>query len=420
MTASNTDPVNLQSGGADPIRVCLVTASGHVFGAEKSLAYLAGHLAGQRAGTDYEFLLVSPGSPAQDLFRAMGIRVFCQAPLARFRKTCNPLAILAQGLRWLRGNFCIFRFCRRQRPDLIHANGLQALLYVGLAALALRLPVLWHVRDLGEPRWAVRLGARLAGAAIVPSRAAERELALYMTGKVQQVNNPIFPPAEKRGQEPANPTVELVWPQREAFTIGLVGQLIPRKGHDLALAAFAAIAEQVAGARLLFVGDDPFDPDSAYIRALRQTVHASSLLRERTAFIPYAAEVGPVCRALDMLVIPSRTEAFGRVAVEAMGEGCPVIAAQTGGLEETIEHGVNGLLFAPGDAQALADCVIRVAKDLELRRQLAREGRRTAEVFTRQGAESARQVGLVYRNLCWQRSRDWTRPQECQKREKAI
>ena len=102
---------------------------------------------------------------------------------------------------------------------------------------------------------------------------------------------------------------------------------------------------------------------------------------------PFARQVGFVDRdtlaelyaSADLCVLPSRTETCGLVALEAMASGLPVIAANAGGLAESVRHEENGLLIPAQDARGFGHAIVALALDAERRRALAVGARRTAE-----------------------------------------
>jgi glycosyltransferase involved in cell wall biosynthesis len=114
--------------------------------------------------------------------------------------------------------------------------------------------------------------------------------------------------------------------------------------------------------------------------------------------VGHRAEVPDVLAALDLLVCPSIREPFGMVLVEAMAAGRPVIASDSGGPPEIVEHGESGLLFKTGDAAELAEAVLRLLRDPALAARLATRGRaRVAERFTR--ARYAGEMEALYARL---------------------
>jgi glycosyltransferase involved in cell wall biosynthesis len=151
--------------------------------------------------------------------------------------------------------------------------------------------------------------------------------------------------------------------------IGYVGRLVPEKGIDTLLHAFAQIP---ARGELLLVGDGPHESD---LRALAHTLGIAA----RCRFVPTVSydQVADYLNLMDVLVLPSRTtphwkEQFGRVLVEAMGCGVTVVGSDSGAIPEVI--GAAGFVFAEGDAAALAAILAQLTADPALRRTKATEG----------------------------------------------
>lgn len=177
------------------------------------------------------------------------------------------------------------------------------------------------------------------------------------------------------------------------FTIGYIGRLVAAKGVDLLLRAAALLEGEW---RLRIVGGGP---ERTALAALAQRLG----LAERVAFTPQlpSEEMPAVYHSLAALVLPSRKtrrwqEQFGRVLTEAMACGLPVIGARSGAIPAVI--GDAGLLFAEGDAAALAEQLRRLRDDAALRAELSERGRqRVARHFT-QEVIAAKMVA-VYREM---------------------
>jgi glycosyltransferase involved in cell wall biosynthesis len=176
-----------------------------------------------------------------------------------------------------------------------------------------------------------------------------------------------------------------------------VGRLCPEKGVLSALQALDLLATKPASAhgdcdsrfRLDIVGDG----QAAYVRDLRAFVrekHLTDLVVFRGK-VPQEDLIGCYDRA-DILLNPSLwQEPFGLISVEAMARGLPVIASRVGGTQEIVTHGVNGLLYEPGDTYALAAAIQQLASDGTLRARFGAASRRTIqEHFTLE--ENARRV----------------------------
>jgi len=165
----------------------------------------------------------------------------------------------------------------------------------------------------------------------------------------------------------------------EAVRFLFVGRLESRKGIDTLLAAVPEVLRRFPGARLDIVGDDSID-DGKY----KAGFLARDDLEDIAARITFHGRVEEeVLRAhyrdCDVLLAPSRYESFGLVYVEGMIFGKAVIGGRAGGGPEVIEEGVTGLTVAPGDADALAAAMLRLAADADLRRAMGEAGRRRYE-----------------------------------------
>ncbi|MCX7012105.1 MAG: glycosyltransferase [Candidatus Sumerlaeota bacterium] len=236
----------MESERSSPVQIALINASAHVFGAEKSMALLVRLLAGKACS----FLLISPGGACEDLFRRAGVAACRRIPLPRFYKTRNPIALSRLVRRWAIGSLRVYRIIRQEKPDIVHANGLHSVLYALLARALLRRPLVWHVRDLGEPEWALRIGARFADALIAPSLAGQ-EYFVRFSRNVCLVPNPAVrrrrSSESARGIENARRAPRRTPSNGEvSFRIGLVGQMISRKGHRTLLDALPRIESSPA------------------------------------------------------------------------------------------------------------------------------------------------------------------------------
>lgn len=163
----------------------------------------------------------------------------------------------------------------------------------------------------------------------------------------------------------------------------LVGRINWWKGQKLLVQAFSQLAVDTRQwARLVIVGSAP-DGQAHYEAELAECI-ASSGCADRITVLARRSDIDPIWDAADVVVVPStEPEPFGRVAIEAMGFGKPVIAAGHGGLIEIVVDGETGLLFAPRDPAALAMVMMTLAEDIDLRVRMGRAGRaRLMEVFS--------------------------------------
>lgn len=158
----------------------------------------------------------------------------------------------------------------------------------------------------------------------------------------------------------------------EGIRVGFIGRLRPVKGCAVFLHAAALMSEQRPDISFVIAG---IGTRAVELKALTRELG----LESRTRFLGYIDPVAPVLSALDVVVVPSLSEAFGLTAIEALALHVPVVASRVGGLAEVIVDGQTGLLVAPGDAQAIAESVFRLLDDRELGRRLTAAGARLVE-----------------------------------------
>ncbi len=170
-----------------------------------------------------------------------------------------------------------------------------------------------------------------------------------------------------------------------------VGNLIPVKGHELLLRAFAAVQDQFPGLSLEIIGDGPERPRLQQL-ANELSVAGKVHFRGRQG----RQQVADAMRRATVFALPSRYEGLGCVYLEAMSAGRPVIACLGQGIDEVIQPGVNGCLIRPGDLQELTDTLARLLQQPEIRRKIGDAARQTIlQSYTL--AEQAARLFRLYR-----------------------
>jgi glycosyltransferase involved in cell wall biosynthesis len=181
----------------------------------------------------------------------------------------------------------------------------------------------------------------------------------------------------------------------EFLRIGMVGRLAPWKGQHVFLDGFRQAfghgleSAVIVGAPLF--GEDWYEAD------LRRRARVLGL-DGRVVFTGFREDIGTALGEIDILVHASVTpEPFGQVIVEGMSAGLPVVATDAGGPAEIIEDGVDGLLYPPGDADALARRLRGLADDPALRARVGAAARESSKRFTAKAA--ADRVTWVYERV---------------------
>jgi glycosyltransferase involved in cell wall biosynthesis len=164
---------------------------------------------------------------------------------------------------------------------------------------------------------------------------------------------------------------QLRWNDGE-FLIGIVGQVIARKGHQYLFEALPKLLREIPNARMVVIGR--YHRRQPYVRKVRKFLNENGLHRI-TRWTGLRFNIPDFLAAMDVCVVPSLEEPLGLVAIESQACGTPVVASRTGGLCEVVEDGVTGLLVPPKDPNAIADAILRIRADEKLRRKIAYRGK---------------------------------------------
>ncbi|MGH9304590.1 MAG: glycosyltransferase [Acidimicrobiales bacterium] len=176
-----------------------------------------------------------------------------------------------------------------------------------------------------------------------------------------------------------------------------VGRIQPLKGTDVAVRALAALRRSgVRDAHLAIVGGPSGPRGEAELAALHRLVESERLGSHVSFHPPQPHELlSTFYRAADCCVVPSRSESFGLVALEAAACGTPVVAAGVGGLTTLVQHGHSGYLVEPGDVDGFARYSRQIVTDGQLRARLGAAGAAMARDYTwRTSAERLRELYL--------------------------
>lgn len=162
----------------------------------------------------------------------------------------------------------------------------------------------------------------------------------------------------------------------DEFLVGVVGDVLARKGQIYLMRALPEIIEAVPNFQLVMLGR--FRRNETYVKRLRAIQHRQNLYR-RIKWLGLRTNVQDFMSIFDLCVVPSVQEPLGLVALEALAAGTPVVASDTGGLPEIVRPGENGILVPPKDPRKLAQAIIAMAESKTRRERLGENGRQMVE-----------------------------------------
>lgn len=355
----------------DP-RILFVDQTGELGGAELCLSDLAIHL---RKRTS---VFLFQGGPFEELLKQNGVDVRLANQTAP-RPSVSKQSRLFTYFVALPAVVSLIRDLARAAKgfDLLYANTAKALMVTAAAALWLRKPFLFHLHDMIDAahfsrinRWLLIAAANLATGIVANSEATG---AAFRKAGGRNKNLVVIPNGfqpELFGED--QPELRPAIAREGKSVVGMFGRITRWKGQKVLIRALACLPD----VRVVFVGAALFtDEDRKYQEEL--VVLAEELgVADRVQFAGFQRNVLPYLKAVDLVVHCSISpEPFGRVIVEALLAGKPVIATRGGAPAEIIEDRVTGLLVDPDDPAALATAIRELLKDRAWANRLAEAGR---------------------------------------------
>lgn len=304
--------------------------------------------------------------------RELGVDVHI-VPLPELRRvgTVKVLSNLTSGI------FGLAKLMRRIGIDVVHCNTVRASIYGLPAATLAGIPRLWHLQDIVDPFGPVQLVLQaLATRTIVISHAVGHFFTGRRARRAILIPNGVDldefqPDAQDQG-------IRFDWGVRPDETvIGLVGRLASWKGQHLLVHAASRLMKAGYSVRLVFAGDTRFG-DPAYLDELRQLIRDVGL-ENQVVFTGFIRDVSKVMASLDIVVVPSFHEPFGRVVIEGMAARKPVVGSAGGGIPNIIDDGVDGLLFPVGSVDDLTRQLSKLCANPSLRATLGQAARQRVE-----------------------------------------
>lgn len=364
------------------MKILYLDQSAELGGAELCLFDEVTHLPHQAT------VLLFEDGPLRERFALAGVKVAVVAPAARIavRRESGLLAAVsalpaAAGL--------VRTVARHARGhDLIYANSQKAFVIGAFAAALSGRKLVWRLNDVLSAahfsatlrRLAVFLANWKASRVIVNSTATGEAFASVGGDRTRlAVAYPGIAEAPFRAvpsETIARLHAELGGARRKL--IGVFGRLAAWKGQGVFIDALAQLPNAIG----VIVGGPLFGED-AYEATLRRQVEAAGLA-DRIRFLGFRSDIPALMQAMDIIVHSSiAPEPFGRVVVEAMLAGRPVVASAAGGVLEILEHGKTGILYEPGNAEALAEALRALIADPHHAATIAATGHaRARSIFT--------------------------------------
>jgi glycosyltransferase involved in cell wall biosynthesis len=396
------------------MRIAFLNPSGQLGGAEFCLLDMLAVLRQERPDWEVHVILGEAG-PLIDRAAALGATVEAMpfpveiAGLGDSGRT-NVSSLLTQIPRVIPSVFAYRDWLRtalnRHDPSIIHSNGFK-MHVLGAMAKPPKSKLVWHMHDYIGPRplmaRLLRHFAKRSAAILAVSTSVAEDVRLCLGPRRKVI--PILNVVDLQTFSPDGPTLDLdslsgLTPaSQNTVRVGLLATMAWWKGHRLFLDSLAKIDRDLP-IRAYIIGGALYQTRSKQetVDGLRQYAERVGAA-DRVGFTGYVDNPAAAMRALDVVVhVSTEPEPFGRVIVEAMACGKPVISSGVGGAGEILMMGDFALAFKLNDPVSLAKAITKLLVDPDLRRLLGRNGLNTAR--TRFGRERlARELLAVYEEI---------------------
>lgn len=391
--------------------ILFLDQSGELGGAELCLADIV-EFAGERSA-----VLLFQDGPFAELLRARKITVHV-ATLPKMAARVDKAASLFAYLRATPGIFrLILRGLRIAKDfDLLYANTAKALIVGAVLAFLLRKKFCFHLHDILSAdhfsatnrrlivclanRAKAVVGNSLATAQAFQSNGGKKALVRVIPNGFEISR--FRPPLGKR-----SPALLGGVPPSDFPLVGLFGRITRWKGQDVLIKALA----ELPGVHGLIVGEALFTAEDRIFREEIRKLSVDLGVADRIHFVGFRRDIVPLLFRVDLVVHCSTSpEPFGRVIVEAMLAGRPVVAAKAGGALEIVNDHETGLLVQPGDFRALAAAIHELLENPQLAATLGESAKRDAEKrfglegVLRQWKQCIREVTHPRQLYAWQSS----------------
>jgi glycosyltransferase involved in cell wall biosynthesis len=353
--------------------ILLVGHGSGLNGAERCLHESASAL--KRLGHRVHILLPNPG-PLETMLRDAGVEAVHIRSLPWWIDTGTRYGFsqkLKRTLKIAASVVLVFWLVRRIRADIVVSNTI-AIPNGAFAASLARKPHVWYVHELGDEDHGYHFlyGKSVSRCIIDSLSSIVLANSQYVAAKFSQaVNASKIKVIPYEVRVPANFTKASAKKTLSANpTFIIAGRVTAEKGQLEAVCAMSHLIHgwRIKNIKLQILGAHPLDPQVAVIRDFIAANH----LTGHVHLLPFSSEPLTLIRNCDALLMCSRCEAFGRVTVEAMKLGLPVIAANTGGSLELVQHGINGLLYEWGNPLDLAQQILKIISEPEIYPRLSR------------------------------------------------
>ena len=368
-----------------PIKVLFISHNSGMWGAERSLLLLLKNIDRKH----FESIVILPGpGPLKEKIDNLNIKTYevwspwwVKPHVSKARFGRRIIKEIIQEI------IAVIRLCRivsKEKVAVIYTNTIVK--FSGaITAFITKKPHLWHIREIipDNPnllsvlphKMLFKLISRTSRTIIANSNATTAQFQGINTKNKLRI---IYNAQETNGSHKFNSLKSIDGVKSTDWIVAVVGSFQKRKAQDDAIRAVKIAEGAITNIKLLLIGDGQKEYKD-YLKSLCSELNIS----ERIVFTGYRNDVPQILSRCKLLLMPSWNEAFGRVIIEAMAAGIPVVGANGGGAKEIIQEGITGYLVSPKTPSEMAEKMVYLFRNPNVAKRLGINGEKNvAEKFS--------------------------------------
>jgi len=360
------------------IKILFISHSSGMLGAEKSLLLLLKNINRNR----FDPIVVLPANgPLKNRIESLGIRTYkIRSPWwvsGRKNIIWAVLHYIFNIILEIIALFRIYKIVKLEKINLIYTNTIVNFTGAVISFLTKK-PHIWHIREIisGNPdihfllpnKILFNFILRFSNKIIANSNASAKQ---FLNNKLNKKIEIVYNAVDIEEFKDSNPFPDIGGVKSKDWLIAVVGSLQKRKAQDDAVKAVKIVKDTIPNVKLLLIGDGNKEFKN-YLKRLVFELDVSN----NVIFTGYRDDVLNILRYCRLLLFPSLNEPFGRVVIEAMAVGIPVIGINSGGVKEIIQDSITGYLVLPHDPLNIAKKIIYLFNHPELAKKMGIEGKK--------------------------------------------
>jgi glycosyltransferase involved in cell wall biosynthesis len=294
----------------------------------------------------------------------------------------------------VRGLVALFRHIRKIGPHIVHTHTSKAGILGRLAAWMARVPIVIHTPHghVFYGHFGTSLSRMFLQMEKLLSKITHHQIALtpeegndYLDLGVAKSNNlsvihsGVDLNCFKGSAAESNPRRNELAIPPDSLVVGYVGWLIHIKGVTYLVKAMAEVVQRHPNSLLVLVGKGD-EKGEEEVKLNKQVENLG--IADNVRFLGWRPDVDEIMGCFDIFVLPSLNEGMGRVLVEAMATGLPIVASRVGGIPDLVKHGENGLLIPPADEGALERAISDLLNDKARRKRMGETGKKMCRPYS--------------------------------------